>query len=168
MLVVRCIKGYNVLVLTGTDAFPLDTPVRPYSSCTSAGSTTDAQIVRPYTRYSSAGSTTDAQIVRPYSRYSSRCTTTDDIRLDTPERPYSRYSSRCSTTDAVTFDTTDAFPLDTPVRPLQRVTRFALISNGLLCCSYLGAVETLVDLSPMLSALGGKLYGLLNYLCTVD
>ena len=32
----------------------------------------------------------------------------------------------------------------------------------------LGAVETLVDLSPMLSALGGNLYGLLYYLCTID
>ena len=27
---VRCIKGYSIVVLTRTDALPLDTPVRPY------------------------------------------------------------------------------------------------------------------------------------------
>lgn len=42
------------------------------------------------------------------------------------------------------------------------------LAVGYSCCSYIGAVETLVGLSPMLSALGGKLYGLLYYFCTVD
>ena len=72
------------MVLTGTDARPLDTSVRPYMGLyvllyyngrsterpynrySLTGSTTDAQIVRPYNRYSLTGSTTDAQIVRPY------------------------------------------------------------------------------------------------------
>ncbi|WP_298543716.1 hypothetical protein, partial [uncultured Porphyromonas sp.] len=54
--------------------------------------------------------TTDAQIVRPYKGllvpcvrtrgYSSRFDTTDALPLDTFVRPYNRYSSRCSTTDA--------------------------------------------------------------------
>ena len=50
---VRCIKGYSVRVLTGTDA----------------------QIVRPYNRYSSRSSGTDAlprdTLVRPYTGYTS-------------------------------------------------------------------------------------------------
>ena len=76
--------------LTGTDALPLDTPVRPYSRHTSRRSTTDAQIVRPYSGYTSRRSTTDAQIVRPYSRHTSRRSTTDAQVV----RPYSRHTFR--------------------------------------------------------------------------
>ena len=54
------IKGYSVVVLTGTDARP----------CV------------PTTGYTSCRTTTDAQIVRPYRTTSCR-TTTDAIRLDT-------------------------------------------------------------------------------------
>ena len=60
-LCVRCIKGYSVVVLTGTDA----QIVRPYTGYTSRFDTTDAQIVRPYTGYTSRFDTTDARSCVP-------------------------------------------------------------------------------------------------------
>ncbi len=71
--------------------------------------TTDAQIVRPYTGLHVLLYYNGRTTVRPYTGlhvllyYNGRTTV----------RPYNRYSSVGSTTDTVTFDTTDALPLNT-------------------------------------------------------
>ena len=115
-LCVRCVKGYRVVVLTGTDALSLDTiraslhrlHVVGRLCQTDTSSVVDKTKRRPVgthglcVRCSTAGrlalSTTDAQTERPYSRYTSRFDTTDAQT----ERPYSGYTSCCTTTDAQT------------------------------------------------------------------
>ena len=64
---VRCVKGYSVRVLTGTDARPC-VPTNRYTSCRS---TTDARPCVPTNRYSSCGTTTDARPCVPTNRYTS-------------------------------------------------------------------------------------------------
>ena len=118
---VRCVKGYSVEVLTGTDARPCvpTTVTRPVVR----GRTHDRASLQPLLVPSFGDGRTT---VRPYSRYSSRFD--EDGR--TIERPYNRYSSRRSGTDArpsvpttvtrLALTGTDALPLDTSVHPYSR------------------------------------------------
>ena len=62
--------------------------MRPYNRYSSAGLTTDAQIVRPYNGLHVSLYYNGRTTVRPYNRYSSAGLTTDALRLNTPVRPY--------------------------------------------------------------------------------
>ena len=98
---VRCVKGYSVEVLTGTDARPcVPTTV---TRLVVRGRTHDRASLQPLLVPSFGdGRSTE----RPYNRYSSSFDTTDALPLDTSEHPYSRYSSQGTPTHAEDSDTT--------------------------------------------------------------